>query len=265
MVLLRLTFIVSVTVFLVMGIAGCAKNELPTPTNPKYIGIQPVDEDQNGVIDEKDVKALEEKADNWFNVCVLPFYIKAGIELKTEKDINTEENTNILKNNLTVSEWEKLIDGINDLYKIRIQQEATKMRVDNELISFDSGKVGGNALAPDRLDFWFEDGRLAELTGISIPTPTSKYRKMSIDMFYKLALNKVAKIEYDTEKHEWTNQFLYVYIYIGDMFINAEMVSRGYARAKQTPKNSRYDALFMKLEKEAKEKKRGIWAFTNEF
>jgi len=31
---------VPVTVVLVMVFAGCAKNELPTPTNPKYIGTQ---------------------------------------------------------------------------------------------------------------------------------------------------------------------------------------------------------------------------------
>ena len=263
---MKVVFIISITVISIIVFVGCAKYELPSANNPKYIASsQAVDADENGVIDDKDVQILNAKANDCFNTRVVPFYEKAGIELKTEKDINTEENTNILKNNLTVSEWEKLNDGINDLYKTRIQQEATKMRVDNKTISFDSGRVGGNAYAPDRLDFWFEDGRLAELTGISIPTATSKYRKMSIDMFYKLALNKVAKIEYDTKKHEWTNQFLYVYIYIGDMFINAEMVSRGYARAKQTPKNNRYDALFTKLEKEAKENKRGIWAFTNEF
>ena len=247
-------------------LAGCAKYELPSANNPKYIAnSQAVDVDENGVIDDKDVQILNVKANDCFNTRVVPFYKKAGIELKTEKDINTDENTNMLKNNLTVSEWEKLTDGINDLYKTRIQQEATKMWVDKKPIPFDSGRVGGNAYAPERLDFWFEDGRLAELIGISIPTPTSKYRKMCIDMFYKLASNKVAKIEYDMAKHEWTNQFLYMYIHVGDMFINAEMVSRGYARAKPTSQNNKYDSLFIKLEKEAKEKKRGIWALTEDF
>ena len=82
-------------------------------------------------------------------------------------------------------------------------------------------------------------------------------------MFPKLVKGKQVKIEYDVEKH--SHDFLYGYIYVGDVFINAEMVSKGYAKATPTPPNHKYDSLFMKLEKEAKAGKNGIWSHTDEF
>jgi hypothetical protein len=245
---------------------------LPSIDDPKYVS-QSVDADKKGGINEEDVKQLEIKADECFDSLVLPFYKKAGIELKREQDIpliyilksiDTEQNIKILEGNLTVAEWKKLRDGRDKLNKVVRQLEATREYVNKGGIT-ESGIVGGNALVPDRLGFWFEDGRLAELIGIRIPTTISKYRKMSIDLFYKLALNEKAGIEYDVVKNDWTNQFLYVYIYVSDKFINAEMVSRGYARAKPTLQNSKYDSLFMKLEKYAKENKLGIWAFTDDW
>ncbi len=263
MIRMKVIGILICSVFVTAILSGCAKNELPSINDPKYAISQPVDADKNGVIDEKDIQTLKAKADDCFNVNVLPFFQKAGIKIESEKDINTEENTNILKNTLTVAEWEKLTDGVNEWNKIRIQLEITKMGLDNKPITIDSGIVRGLCYYPDRLICFLDDNRYIYLIGISVPDHTSRYRKMSEDLFFKMVLNKTIKIEYDTLKSN--ADWLMGYVYIGDVFVNSEMIAKGYAKATPTASNSKYDELFKKLEKEARENKRGIWALTEEF
>jgi len=41
---------------------------------------------------------------------------------------------------------------------------------------------------------------------------------------------------------------------------NAEMVRRGFAQVMTIPPNVRYQALFLKLQREARECARGLWA-----
>ena len=241
--------------------AGCAKYKLPDP--PHKVVIPAVDADQNGVVDERDVEVLEARANDRFDKHVLPFFQKAGIELAKQEDVFTEENTEILKKKLTVAEWEKLEDGMKQWNKARIQLESTKMSLEASPPIVDFGVVRGDSAHPKRMICLLEDGRRVYLIGISIPDHTTRYRKMSDEMFYKLALRKLVKMERDVE--EKARDFLYAYVYVGDICVNAEMVAKGYAKATPTPPNHKYDSLFMKLEKEAREKKKGIWAFADDF
>ncbi len=50
------------------------------------------------------------------------------------------------------------------------------------------------------------------------------------------------------------------YVYVGDIFVNAEMVRLGLAEAKAYPPDTKYQDFLERLESEAKEKGRGIWA-----
>ena len=50
------------------------------------------------------------------------------------------------------------------------------------------------------------------------------------------------------------------YIYVGDLFVNAELVREGYARAYRYPPDTYYAELFSQLELEAKQAGRGMWA-----
>ena len=52
------------------------------------------------------------------------------------------------------------------------------------------------------------------------------------------------------------------YVYAGELFVNAEMVRRGYAEAKRYEPDVRYQALFEQLEAEARAAKRGFWSAT---
>lgn len=262
-------FILSLSLIVWSGFTGCAKDGLPSMNDPKYAVSQPVDENKDGIIDGKDIQLLETKANDRFNTLIIPVYKKAGIEIETEQDINKKESEEKLEEILTVAEWKKLKASIDEWNKIKAQIKATKKWLDENPAIADSGIVG-DFIANNECSiyFWLKDGRQAQLIGVGIPNNTSGYMLMSRDMFYKLALGKQAKIEYDTVKATkigGTDQVLLIYLYVGKRFINAEMIRTGYARAKPMSPNNRYDKKFMELEKEAKKKKIGIWKFTDEF
>ena len=133
---------------------------------------------------------------------------------------------------------------------------------------FDEPKVSTGVIMhieyyPNKLLCTMRDGRMVMLSSISTPNPTTSYRKMSIDLFTKLAVGEVATIEY-SEQQVYTD-FICGYIYIGDMFINAEMVRRGYARYEPIAGNIKYNFQLASLETEARKAKRGIWAFTEDW
>jgi micrococcal nuclease len=55
---------------------------------------------------------------------------------------------------------------------------------------------------------------------------------------------------------------LLAYVYVGDTMLNAELVRQGYAQVATFPPNVKYQALFLKLQREAREAKRGLWGAT---
>ena len=67
------------------------------------------------------------------------------------------------------------------------------------------------------------------------------------------------KLVFDEEKVDGYDRLL-AYVYVDDLFVNAEIIRRGYARASNTKPNIRHAEQFQKLEAEAKEKKLGIWS-----
>src|SRR5688572_25619641 len=52
---------------------------------------------------------------------------------------------------------------------------------------------------------------------------------------------------------------LLAYVYLGDRFINAELVRRGYARSLTIPPNDRFATLFRRAEHRAGVAGRGLW------
>jgi micrococcal nuclease len=50
------------------------------------------------------------------------------------------------------------------------------------------------------------------------------------------------------------------YVFVGYNFVNAELVSDGYAWAKSYPPDTKYDALFYDLESEAESEGLGVWS-----
>jgi len=74
----------------------------------------------------------------------------------------------------------------------------------------------------------------------------------------KLVEGKLVRIEFDVEKVDSYGRLL-GYCFVGDTFVNAELLKKGYAILYTRPPNIKYVDLFVKLQKEAREKKKGIW------
>lgn len=49
------------------------------------------------------------------------------------------------------------------------------------------------------------------------------------------------------------------YVYVGSLFVNAELVKQGYANAATYPPDVKYADLFVSLEREARNKQIGLW------
>lgn len=66
-------------------------------------------------------------------------------------------------------------------------------------------------------------------------------------------------LEFDVEKYDKYDRLL-GYVYLADgTFVNAEIVKQGYANLLTVPPNLKYKDLFLKLHREARENKRGLW------
>ena len=53
---------------------------------------------------------------------------------------------------------------------------------------------------------------------------------------------------------------LLAYVWVGDVMINAELVRLGFAQVMTVPPNVRHQALFVKLQRDARAARRGLWA-----
>lgn len=74
----------------------------------------------------------------------------------------------------------------------------------------------------------------------------------------KLVEGKRVRLEYDVQKNDKHGRTL-AYVYLGDEFINAKLIEEGYAKVMTIPPNVKCVELFRKLEREAREGKRGLW------
>lgn len=70
---------------------------------------------------------------------------------------------------------------------------------------------------------------------------------------------KNVRLEFDVQQKDKYGRLL-AYVYAGDTFVNAELVKQGYAQITTYPPNVKYVNHFKKLEKEAREQGRGLWA-----
>ncbi len=74
-----------------------------------------------------------------------------------------------------------------------------------------------------------------------------------------LVEGKIVSLEFDLEKQDKYKRLL-AYVYLKDgTFVNAEIVKEGYASLMTYPPNVKYADLFLKLYREARENRRGLW------
>jgi len=74
----------------------------------------------------------------------------------------------------------------------------------------------------------------------------------------RLVEGQAVRLELDTQERDRYGRLL-AYVWIGDLMINAELVRLGYAQVMTIPPNVRYQEVFLKLQREAREAGRGLW------
>ncbi|MDI6758984.1 MAG: thermonuclease family protein [Candidatus Omnitrophota bacterium] len=100
--------------------------------------------------------------------------------------------------------------------------------------------------------------RDSQRSGQNIKTIQELGRR-SYEFTKELIEGKCVILEFDVVRHDKYNRLL-AYVYLKDgTFVNAEIVKKGYASLMTIPPNVKYTDLFLKLYREARENKHGLW------
>ncbi len=71
--------------------------------------------------------------------------------------------------------------------------------------------------------------------------------------------DRSVRLEFDVQELDRYGRTL-AYVYLEDgTFVNAWLVENGYAAVLTVPPNVKHQGLFLKLQREAREQKRGLW------
>lgn len=110
-----------------------------------------------------------------------------------------------------------------------------------------------------------ENGERVRYVGIDTPEtvdPRDPVQCFGVEAFNKnkeLVEGKMARLERDITNRDKYNRLLR-YVYVGDVFINLELVKQGFAYFYSYPPDIKYQEQFLKAQQEARESLRGLWA-----
>ncbi|MCL6258202.1 thermonuclease family protein [Aquiflexum sp. TKW24L] len=118
--------------------------------------------------------------------------------------------------------------------------------------------------------FWIvnENQEREKIRLIGVDAPESRktgkkeigyYGKESKIFLEQLLTGKRVRLEYDVGKYDRYKRTL-AYVYLEDgTFLNTYLIKNGYASVMTVPPNVKHADQFVKLQTEAREKKRGLW------
>jgi micrococcal nuclease len=89
-------------------------------------------------------------------------------------------------------------------------------------------------------------------------TPVQCYALAASHFNERLVEGRRVRLDFDAERRDDYGRLL-AYVHLGDTFVNAELVRRGYARTLEIAPNTRFADLFDRLEQEAADAGRGLW------
>jgi len=104
-------------------------------------------------------------------------------------------------------------------------------------------------------------GQSIRLIGINSPELGDPYSIEAKDKLAELIKGKKIRMDKDAgEKDEYGR--LLRYVYVDDLFVNAEMVRLGLAKFEEIEPNVKFSSLFLEMENNARKTKRCIWSAT---
>ncbi len=74
----------------------------------------------------------------------------------------------------------------------------------------------------------------------------------------ELVAHRRVRLELDVQSRDRYGRLL-AYVWVGDVMVNAELVRLGYAQVMTVPPNVRHQAMFLRLQRDAREAGRGLW------
>lgn len=122
--------------------------------------------------------------------------------------------------------------------------------------------------------FYADDGssKGLKIRLIGIDAPESRktgkkevgyFGKEAKEYLSRLLTGKNVRLDYDFDKFDRYGRTL-AYVYLEDStFVNAELLKQGFAMVMTIPPNIKYAEQFVKLQQEARENNRGLWAETS--
>lgn len=102
------------------------------------------------------------------------------------------------------------------------------------------------------------DGRRVRYIGMDTPETGDCYAWEATQKNRELVLNKWVRLVKDVSEADRYGRLLR-YVYVGEAFVNAELVREGYAFAYTYPPDVAHADLFVQLQREAAEAGRGLW------
>lgn len=135
---------------------------------------------------------------------------------------------------------------------------------DEAITVFVDQALDGDTIRVKRPIRWVIDGKPKRITrvryiGVDTPEHNDPFWRAARALNKSLVYRKRVRLEFDRKATDRYNRLL-AYVYIGDLFVNAEVVKRGYAQACPVKPNTRYRRLFKQLEDEARANRLGMWS-----
>ena len=111
------------------------------------------------------------------------------------------------------------------------------------------------------------DGRDEKVRYIGMDTPETHHPtrgeepggREATEVNRRLVEGKTVLLELDVRERDRYGRLL-AYVYVGGTMVNAELVRLGYAQVMTVPPNVKHARLFVRLQREAREAGRGLWA-----
>jgi len=94
--------------------------------------------------------------------------------------------------------------------------------------------------------------------GINAPEKGEAYYLEAYQANQRLVVGKKVRLEKDISDRDKHGRLLR-YVYVDNIFVNAELVRQGYARARSYPPDIKYQSYLEAAEKEAQQERKGIW------
>lgn len=158
-----------------------------------------------------------------------------------------------------LEEKDKKIDELNQKIN-ELQKENEELK--NKLKECESKEqkeelyLVKNVIDGDTIEL--EDGRKIRYIGINAPESGQNFYEESKKRNKELVEGKKVKLEFDVEKFDKYGRTL-AYVFVGDIFVNLQLVKEGLAVVETIPPNIKYVDDLLNAQKYAQENGLGIW------